>query len=307
MLDFGFGNAKTNPKSKIGNEEPMATRAIRPKRDDTLLSRDWQPMPERAPSIMRVDRPLAARVVAMIGLCLVAIGSLAMIQAARSARYVLGPEWGFVWFSLGIGGLLYHAFRDSELQYRRVYAALGFLLLFIGVVLRAVPVRGVTGGLFLTYGISCLGGGLLFLIGVVRNETEQPVRSFILRVVGVLGAVMILAGLVAGSINQNYLQGEGALLLLLGLFYAGAYVGLQESGTQENYRAGLALGVVGLIGIVLAVIRSIFTEGYLVPSGYILISLSLVYVMISLGTCSEIPLVALIRRELSALFYSPIA
>ena len=55
----------------------MATsRAIKkPKRDDTQLS-NWQPMPERAPSVEVSDRPTVARIVAMIGLFLTVLGTL---------------------------------------------------------------------------------------------------------------------------------------------------------------------------------------------------------------------------------------
>jgi ABC-2 type transport system permease protein len=284
----------------------MATRAIRPKRDEGPLRSDWQPIPERAPSVIRTDRPLVARIVAFIGLCLAAIGGLAMIFAGMGRPYLVGPEWGFVWFSLGVCLLLFHAFRDSEIQYRRVYSVVGFLLLVIGAVLRVYPWQGTTGGLFLTYGIPGLALGLFFLIAVVRHETEASWRTFVLRLFGILGAVMISVGLVGGNISQSYLEVEGALLLLLGLLYVGAYIGLQDAGSQESYRAGLALGAIGLAGFVIALARSFWGDSFLVPSGFILMSACFMYLMVAFGTCSEMTLVVLTRRELSALFYSPI-
>jgi ABC-2 type transport system permease protein len=70
---------------------------------------------------------------------------------------------------------------------------------------------------------------------------------------------------------------------------------------------GLALGAVGLAGFVIALLRSIWVENFLVPSGFVLMGICLVYLAVALGTCSEATIVVLTRRELSALFYSPIA
>jgi len=285
----------------------MATRAIRPKRDEGPLRSDWQPIPERAPSVIRTDRPLATRIAAFLALTLVAIGGLAMIMAGLGRGYLIGPDWGFVWFSLGVCGLLYHAFRDTEIQYRRVYTIAGFLLLVIGALLRVYPWKGTTGGLFLTYGFPCLAVGLLLLMAVVRNETDVFWRTFILRIFGVLGALMIFAGLIGGNVNESYLEAEGALLLVMGALFVSAYIGLQGPASQEGYRAGLALGIVGLLGFVIALVRSITGESFLVPSGFVMMGACLIYLMIALGTCSEQTLVVLTRRELSALFYSPIA
>jgi ABC-2 type transport system permease protein len=285
----------------------MATRAIRPKRDEGLLSSGWQPIPDRAPSVIRVDRPLVARILAFVGLTLGAVGGLAMILAAAGRGYLIGPDFGFVLLSLGLCFLLFHAFRDSEIQYRRVYSTFGFLLLAVGVVLHLYPWHGTRGGLFLIYGIPCLLVGLLFLIAVIRHETDVFWRTYVLRALGGLGALMILAGLIGGNVSQSFLEAEGALLLVLGLFYVGAYIGLQESESQEGYRAALALGVAGVVGFAVALLRSFFEEDFLVPSGFVMMGACLVYIMAALGTCSEIPVVVLTRRELSALFYSPIA
>jgi hypothetical protein len=64
----------------------MPTRAIKPKRENTMLT-DWQSMPEQAPSLMRADQPTAARVLAMLGVMLIAVGLLAMLAP--------GMEWRF--------------------------------------------------------------------------------------------------------------------------------------------------------------------------------------------------------------------
>jgi len=279
----------------------MATRAIRPKRDEGLLAGNWESLPERAPSIVRAERPLATRIVAFISLVMVAVGGLAMVQAARGKGYLIGPDWGFVWFSLGVGGLLYHAFRDAEVQYRRVYGMVGAVLLLAGVALRVRP------QLFLIFGIPSLALGMLFFVAVARNETDAFLRTFMLRLLGILGGIMILAGLIGGNISPSYVQVEGAILLVLGLLFVGAYIGLLGTASEEGYWAGFALGVAGLLGFIAAVLQSLFVDGFLVPSGYILMTACAVYLMVAFGACSEMKLVVLTRRELSALFYSPIA
>ena len=51
----------------------MATRAIKPKREDGP-GRGWPSLPERAPSIIRQDAPGTGRVIALVSLLLVAMG-----------------------------------------------------------------------------------------------------------------------------------------------------------------------------------------------------------------------------------------
>src|SRR5262249_15166772 len=48
-------------------------------------------------------------------------------------------------------------------------------------------------------------------------------------------------------------------------------------------------------------------EPYFVPSGLLMMCLSLLYIALGVGLCSDNRLVVLFRRELSAFFYSPIA
>ena len=82
----------------------MATRAIKPKREDTLLS-GWQSRPERAPSVVRPDQPMFARVLALVSLGLVVIGLLGILARADNALRLLawiGQGRGLFFFTLGI-------------------------------------------------------------------------------------------------------------------------------------------------------------------------------------------------------------
>lgn len=293
----------------------MATRAIKPKRENTILT-GWQSMPETAPSIMRQDQPTVARILAAAGVMLVLIGLLAMIVPALEWRYPVSPGWGAFLLSIGLVLILYHAFADKELGYRRVYMASGLLLAAIGVLLRFLPQGGAIGGLFLPYGIYALTLALLLLLAVLRNEDNPAIHMGLLRLIGVLGAVMIAAGLVVGQFNVDFLTGEGILLLLLGLFYVGGFIGMQGLGSDAGYYAGVALGVVGAVDIGIALLRVLLpslltreesTTSFLVPSGLILLGFGLLYVGVALAICTDWPLIVLLRRELAAYFYSPMA
>ena len=151
----------------------MATRAIKPKRENTILT-GWQSMPEQAPSVMRADQPTAARVLAMLGVMLIAVWTLAMLAPARGWNYDVGPGWGAFFLSIGLVLILYHAFVDKDVQFRRVYMGVGVLLAGIGVLFRIVPLGGSMGGLFMPYGIYALTLALLFLLAVLRNEDNSP-------------------------------------------------------------------------------------------------------------------------------------
>src|SRR5688572_29478387 len=121
----------------------MATRAIKPKRDDTMLT-GWQSMPERAPSVMREDRPTVTRFLAMIGLLLSAIGGLALIAPGRFS-YLVNPTWGGFCLSMGLALLLFHAFSDKDAQFRRTYGSLALTLALVSVALRFLPFGGTIG------------------------------------------------------------------------------------------------------------------------------------------------------------------
>ena len=308
----------------------MATRAIKPKRDDKQLG-GWQSLPERAPSVLRADRPFALRLVAFAALVLTAVGGLAMILPSFNRPYLIDQYWGLFFFSVGVLGLIYHALGDREIQYRRTYAVLGLVLLFMAVILRFwPPARTVAeqrlpmARFFLPYGIPCLALALVFLLAVLRHETDAFWRKLILRVVGIAGAVMVVAGFLFSNVNldfgflqnrsSDYLQGEGTILVFLGLFYVAGFIAMQEPGNQLAFKSGLAMGGIGLFVFLLALWRSLYPtimdlppdQAYLVPEGLILMGLGLVYLIFGLGVCCDWVPIVMTRRELAAYFYSPI-
>src|SRR3954469_12077102 len=111
----------------------MATRAIKKKRDpgEGPLGGDWKATREQAPSVVRADQPTVARILAMFGLFLSCVGSLAVlwptIGPSIGWNYLVPQGWGIFLLSVGMCILLFHAFTDKDVQFRRLYGLLGGL------------------------------------------------------------------------------------------------------------------------------------------------------------------------------------
>ncbi len=299
------------------------SRAIKPKRDDTQL-KEWESIPERAPSLEVDDRPLFARIVAMVGLFLFVLGVLAMLAPAiwstRSAA--ISPAWGFFLGSLGVVMLTFHNFVERDFQFRRIYAFVGIGLVLLGVILRIVafktgilvtkPIPLTGPELFYYFGVPGLGLGLVLLVGVIRNETDIFFRNILVKFTGALAALMIGATIlvccyVGDVVASNFLAGEGALLVVFGVLFALTYIA-QELDLNHAHYASLGLGGAGLVGVVLGLVRSFWPESvFFVPGGIILIGASLGLLLIGLAILVDWPIIVLARRELAAYFYSPVA
>ncbi|MBI2809050.1 MAG: ABC transporter permease [Planctomycetes bacterium] len=284
-----------------------SSRAIKPKRDDTVLT-NWVSMPERAPSIEREETPIFARVVALGGLFFVVLGTLAALAPNWQTRTIISPGLGLGLALAGLCPILYHAFVERDLQFRRLYGFLGLALILAGIVFRMMAFKGGYGHWFFLFGVPGLSIGLVFLVAIIRNEPEAQFRALVLNFVGIVGGVMILFTAVLSFRDADSLAGEGAILLLLALFYAGTYIGQQETDSQNGYYAALGLGSVGVLGVTAGLIRSLMPEStFLIPGGLILMGMSLVYISFAIGACTDWPVVIIARRELAAFFYSPIA
>jgi ABC-type transport system involved in multi-copper enzyme maturation permease subunit len=308
----------------------MATRAIKRKRDDEHLGQpEWKPPEERAPSIVRAEQTTPGRVIAVLALFIAAVGGLAVLMAAIGRGYIIGPGLGTFLLALGVAGLLYHASSEKEQVYRRLYGALAALLGAAGVLLSFAPVYGTYGGLFLPVGAPCFALGLFFAVSFLRNEIDPFLRTFTLRVIGIAGAVMILVGVIGGIISEDFLMSRGIVYLMLAVLYVVSFVGMQSASSPLSYWAGFALGVVGALMIVVALGKSLPFQSipgigdYLAwingtfrwvgwQSGqpgapFLFTYIGLEFLALSIGICSDSPLVVLTRRELAAFFYSPVA
>lgn len=297
----------------------MATRSIRPT-DDMLAG--WQSLPERAPSVMREDKPTIARTLALIGFFLIAVGAIAMVvpllnegrEPERRWTYIIGPTWGLVFATGGLALILFHAFADWEVQFRRLYGFFAIVFLLGGAILRVIPIKtaGVVGvrelgAWFLPYGVPMMALAFVLILAVLRHETDAFWRALLMRLLGAFGVVMILAGVGVGLARADFVPGEGIVLILLGTMFLSGFIGMQGIGSDVGHYFGLALGFLAVGVFVLATLRSTTARDYFIPSGLTLIAVSVVHFALALGICSDHPFVVLTRRELAAFFYSPIA
>jgi ABC-type transport system involved in multi-copper enzyme maturation permease subunit len=302
----------------------MSRKVVQERSDEAPLSAGWQAPEETAPSIVRVEGPLLTRVIGFVGLLLVIMAAMAFLVNSMTLpiniRSRISNGLAVVFFLTGIGGMLFHAAGDQDVQFRRTYGVFGFVWLLAGAILSFWPYEGQTGTLFLPYGCTCLGLGLLFLLPFERNETDLIWREVALRALGLAGLVCVLFAFIGGNLYGDFLTTRGLALALLGLCFVWAFIGLEGTETRRGYRTALGLGVVGGLFFLVALARSVlpplfFTWGwlgskpsfYLVPYGLLLMTLGLLYVGVSLGIWSDNQLVVETRRELASYFFSPIA
>ncbi len=300
------------------------SKAIKPKRDDAPMPK-WESMPERAPSIEREDAPLVARVLAMIGLFLLVLGSLAMIAPLWQRVTIISPGQGFFLATLGGALILYHVFVERDFQFRRMYAFLGLAFVLGALVLRifafrtgpaADPSRWVFW--YFVAGLPGLFLGLIIVVGIIKHETDEAFRNLTVTIVGIVGALQVVFGLVRGIVaGDDFAHGETIILMFVGLLYVCAYMGMQDPLSDRGYKAGLGIGAIGILGFLVGLLFSLIPAAsltartpepnYFVPAGLILMGMSLLYITIALSVCVDWPIIILTRRELAAYFFSPVA
>jgi ABC-2 type transport system permease protein len=264
---------------------------------------------EVGPSVIREDEPGIARYVGMAGAMLVVIGGFSLALQFKFSRTALGPGWSTFLLAVGLVALLYHAAFDRDVQFRRIYMAFSYAAMAVGAFLCVVPYEKVWDQF--PAGFLCLSLGLVFFLAYLRNEDDRKFREIGQRVLLGTGAVLLAVGLVGGNLYPDFLPGIGLLLGLLGLVYVVAFLGSRGVGDDLAYYVGLGLGGVAAVLAVIAIVRSAFYAGAggfaLVPHGLLLLLLAAFAGLVSLGFCSDARLVVLTRRELGALFYSPLA
>lgn len=300
----------------------MSSKAITEKKEAPHPAPRWHVAREVAPSVVEAEQPLLPRLVGGIGLFLVVIGGVPLASRFGASRVFfrvlseLLPVWLSAPFAVvGLGCLLYHALRDADFQIRRAYMAMGLGWLGVGLLVTFWPVAGsdgtVIGQRFLPYGFIVFVLGLLFLLTFVRNETEVYVRDLITYLIGGLGGVMAICGFLFGSISQKFLFPEGSALILLGLVFACAFVVVRGAGDRLGYWAGWGIGLAGGAAFLVAFLRSFVfrnpLEPYTLPDGLVLMVAGVLYGAASMALVSDRPFVVMARRELGALFLSPIA
>jgi ABC-type transport system involved in multi-copper enzyme maturation permease subunit len=302
------------------------SKAVTERREDAPQSARWQPALEVAPSLTQDTAPMFSRWVGACGLALVVLGGVSLGVYASGRTNIIGPILGTFFTFLGLGGLLFHAANDSELQIRRAYMLFGGLWLVLGAILSLVPSRyggsetAVAGALFLPYGLFALVLGLLFTMAFVRNETEVKTRDLAVFVVGGFGAVLAVTGFLGSTIEGRFLIPYGVVLIALGFIFLWAFISMRGIVDDLGYKAALAVGGLGLIFFLIALGRSTLppllenlgwltrgTPPYTMPNGLLLMGGGLLYLALAAAFTSDRQIVVLTRRELGALFFSPLA
>ncbi len=296
----------------------MPSKAITPS-PETRPGGNWRHQADSGPSLMRGDDPKIARGIGLAGAAAIVFGGMALALQSAGRITPLGSGWSTFLLAIGIAGLLFHAAFDGDVQIRRLYMTFGYLCLIVGGFLAIVPYNKQPGALF-GQGFFCLFLGLLFLLAYLRNEEEAWWRNLAENIIGGAGAVLMLVGLIGGNVNGDFLTPIGLLLSILGVIYLTAFIGSRGIGDDWAYRAGLGIGGAGVLVFLVALLRSALPplfyrwhwtqtqpSDYLVPYGLLLMAVGLLYVAVSLLECAEWRWIVLTRRELGALFYSPIA
>jgi ABC-type transport system involved in multi-copper enzyme maturation permease subunit len=271
------------------------------------------------PSVLVEDQPTVARGFGLVGGVFAIIGGvcLGMAVSGRGA-VLLGPGWATLVLTVGLFALLYHAATDKDAQFRLIYLVLAAVFLAAGVLLALLPYPTRMGDQF-GYGLVGMFLGLLFGAAVLRNETDASLRNAVqLGLLGA-GAALALIGVVGGAVSKNFLQ-FGLLLALMGLLYLVAFINSRGVADTLGYRAGLGVGALGLLTLLVALARSVFGPlfhswkwlsgtgwDYFIPFGLLWATVGLIYLAACWLMCSQRPLAAMTRRELGAFFYSPMA
>ncbi len=306
----------------------MSSRAITERKDGKRGLKRWRTPVETAPSIVGEDQPLVARLLGGLGVFLLVFAAVALIALQYRKelilpliRWEIGYGWAGFLGVIGTGLMLLHAARDAELQIRRSYMAFGYVWLVVGIGVSVLPINGPAGSQFLPRGVPCLFVALLFLMAYLRNETEQIFRDVTIYVLGGVGALGAVGGFFFGSLYENFLLPHGVILILLGLLYLWAFVGLVDERYDLGNRTGMGMQIGGVVFFLVAFVRSAVLPlaagrewisaangpPYLMPSGLVLMATSAIHVAFGLGVSSDRKLVVMTRRELAAFFQTPIA
>jgi ABC-type transport system involved in multi-copper enzyme maturation permease subunit len=297
----------------------MANRPIKPRREGAAFRPSWESIEERAPSVLREEGPTMPRYVAVAGLMLITLGAAALVFRALNRPYLIPSGWGIFIAALGVLAVAYHAFNEKDFQFRRLYAALGWMLFAAAIFFRVFPLDKTPGDGFLRYGTICQAVALLFLLTFLRNESDSNIRGYTLNLLGFAALANALAGLIGGMISETFLLDTGVIHLIFGLLFACAYISCQGGDTPQGFWAGRGVGIIGALLVLLALGYSILPwvlfrynitgrppRAFFLPSGLILLYLGVEYLIVYLGVCSDSKLVVLTRRELASFFCSPV-
>ena len=216
-----------------------------------------------APSNTTADPLWLTRIVGLFSLGATTLGLVAVIANAYGPR-MIGSGMGYLIGTFGLLGLLLHAFRDPEIEFRRVYGAVGTLLTLLGLLTLLIPGKSelsaaasTSGFYFLPWGALGMMVALGFLAAFTTHETEPSLREWGEVVLLGTGGLLVIATLILGMAKPEALIGNGVVMALVGLGYLGTYLARVDVTVGRGYRAAVGLGVLGVLAMVYALGRSI--------------------------------------------------
>ena len=126
---------------------------------------------------------------------------------------------------------------------------------------------------------------------------------------GILGTLLAVIGLGGGLIVSSFTLTYGSVLALLGLAFLCALVSQLGGANLEGYKPALGIGAIGALAFIVALIRSCLPgdRPFFIPSGLLIMTLGLTYVLTAVFIVSDLTIIVLTRRELLAYFCTPIA
>lgn len=220
---------------------------------------------ETAPSQMITELPATARVIGFGGLFLFVLGVVAVVT-----NMALGPRWigvggGYMFASVGLALMLYHALRDGEQDVRRLYGTLAAAWLLLALAATVLPgpvltksasgVKEVGANLF-PWGVTFGFLALLFAIPFARHETDSTYREVVVKGMLGVGGVLTAIAVVYSLFRPDFLAGWGIAVALLGLAFLAAYFAQVDTSEGLGYKVAFALGALGGAAAVYALARS---------------------------------------------------
>lgn len=264
---------------------------------------------------------------AFAGVLLIAAVVVTLIPNPRTEFFKFNNlmPWGSLLALLGLLFSVPFLRNESDERFRSIASRvlLGFALVLISVAF----LSGLLKPDFLVGSGLALGLlGLGFLMAYLNHEDTSDGWPYLIAVgLGVIGTIILAYSLSRAIVPTLLYEGPAALKLptqqydkwkvsarvLLILASLGVVVWAFLGRMAPWLR-----GVLAVLGLAVAAVFSVasFTapwtnppSNYLVPNGLIYASLGVIYLSVSLSIVSDLSLIVLFRRELSAFFYSPIA
>jgi ABC-type transport system involved in multi-copper enzyme maturation permease subunit len=251
---------------------------------------------------LRDDETSLPRTFGFIGGTMALVGTMAIGFHIYNNAAQISLPWAIFLVAAGFCGMLFHAAFDRDIQVRRGYLILGLIILTAGIGLGVAP------GYF-KYSVPGALVALLFLLAFLRTETSEELRTLVQVLIGGLGAALAVLGLFGGVLRGDFFLPIGMICSLVGLLYLTAFVGSRGVSDDWGYYAAWKMIIEGTVLCLYCCIFGALLRGsvWFTSYGILLTLVGGLYTITGLVMAVDWPIFVLLRRELGAFFYSPIA